>query len=61
MIGKYLTTTNTVLPSPFSSPQVKLNIQEMIQASFVVTDKIKAQKPNMAFKTYPDGKPLIYL
>lgn len=43
MLGKYLINTSLMLtqffPSPFSSPQEKLNIQEMIQANLVVIDK----------------------
>lgn len=50
MLGKYLINTSLMLtqffPSPFSSPQKKLNIQEMIQANLVVIDKKRAFKKN---------------
>lgn len=61
MLGKYLINTSLILtqffPSPFSSPQEKLNIKEIIQANLVVMDKKEfSKKQNMAFKINPDGK-----
>lgn len=61
MLGKYLINASLILTqfftSPFSSPQEKLNIQEMIQANLVVTDKKElSKKQNMAFEINPDGK-----
>lgn len=54
MLGKYLINTSLILtqffPSPFSSPQEKLNIKEIIQANLVVMDKKVFKKTKHGFQ-----------